>query len=123
MRLRSRTGLPSLPLIPAFCCKRDEVAGSLGHPRIYWPAVRIVKIRRVGNSNVVSIPREFEAQGFTPGTSVLMEETADGELRILPTEKVREQIRQVGRRLVDEHREALRILAEHGPIAKPRQRR
>lgn len=85
--------------------------------------MRIVKIRRVGNSNVVSIPREFEAQGFTPGTSVLMEETADGELRILPTEKVREQIRQVGRRLVDEHREALRILAEHGPIAKPRQRR
>lgn len=85
--------------------------------------MRIVKIRKVGNSNVVSIPREFEAQGFTPGTSVVMEETADGELRILPAEKVREQIRQVGRRLVDDHREALRILAEHDPAAKPRRRR
>jgi hypothetical protein len=54
---------------------------------------------------------------------VLLEETPDGELRILPTEKVREQIRRVGRRLVDEHREALRILAEHDPTAKTRRRR
>jgi antitoxin component of MazEF toxin-antitoxin module len=25
--------------------------------------MKIVKVRRVGNSNVISIPREFEAQG------------------------------------------------------------
>jgi antitoxin component of MazEF toxin-antitoxin module len=84
--------------------------------------MRIVKIRRVGNSNVVSIPREFEAQGYTPGTSVLLEELPGGELRILPTEQVRKQIRRVGRRLVDEHREALRILAEHDPASKKRAR-
>jgi len=77
--------------------------------------IRILKVRRVGNSNVVSIPREYEAKGFTPGSSVLLDETADGELRLLPTEKLREHIRDTGRRVVAEHSEALRLLAEHDP--------
>ena len=79
--------------------------------------MRIVKIRRVGNSNVVSIPREFEAHGFAPGTSVLVEELPGGELRIVPTERLREQIRGIGQRLVHERAEALHILAEHDPDA------
>jgi antitoxin component of MazEF toxin-antitoxin module len=83
--------------------------------RVYTQGMRIVKVRRVGNSNVVSIPREFEANGFTPGSSVLVEELPGGELRILPTERLREQIRQIGRRVVTDHDEALRILAEHDP--------
>lgn len=77
--------------------------------------MRIVKVRRVGNSNVVSIPREFEANGYTPGSSVLVEELPGGELRIMPTDKLREHIKQIGRRVVSEHPEALRILAEHDP--------
>jgi antitoxin component of MazEF toxin-antitoxin module len=77
--------------------------------------MKIVKVRRVGNSNVVSIPREFEASGYTPGASVLIEELADGELRILPTERVRERVRQVAVRVVTEHPEALEILANHSP--------
>jgi antitoxin component of MazEF toxin-antitoxin module len=80
--------------------------------------MRIVKVRRVGNSNVVSIPREYEAKGFTPGSSVLLDELADGELRLVPADRVREQIRSIGRRVIDEHREALEILAEHDPDAK-----
>lgn len=84
--------------------------------------MKIVKVRRVGNSNVVSIPRELEANGYVPGSSVLVEELPDGELRILPTEKVRERIRGIGRRVVAEHPEALRILAEHDPAAKPSRR-
>ncbi len=72
-------------------------------------------MRRVGNSNVVSIPREYEANGYTPGTSVVIEELAGGELRILPTERLREQIKQIGRGVVADHPEALRILAEHDP--------
>ena len=72
-------------------------------------------MRRVGNSNVVSIPREFEASGYTPGSSVLVEELPGGELRILPTEKLREQIRKIGRRVVADHEQALRTLAEHDP--------
>ncbi len=42
-------------------------------------------MRRVGNRNVVSIPREFEASGYTPGSRVLVEEIAGRRLRILPT--------------------------------------
>ncbi len=79
--------------------------------------MKIVKVRRVGNSNVISLPRELEAQGFTPGSSVLVEELPGGELRILSTERVRERIRAVGRRVVAEHEEALRILADHDPDA------
>jgi antitoxin component of MazEF toxin-antitoxin module len=77
--------------------------------------MKVVKVRRVGNSNVVSIPRELEALGYAPGTSVLLEQLDSGELRIIPTDQVRERIRDVGRRVVDEHAEALRILADHDP--------
>ncbi len=85
--------------------------------RVYTYRMKIVKVRRVGNSNVVSIPREFEANGYTPGSSVLVEQLPSGELRILPTEKLREQIKQIGRRVVTDHQEALKILAEHDPDA------
>jgi len=77
--------------------------------------MKVVKVRRVGNSNVISIPREFEAQGYAPGASVLVEELPDGDLRIMATEKVRERIREVGVRVVADHGEALQILADHDP--------
>ena len=77
--------------------------------------MKVVKVRRVGNSNVVSIPREFEARGYAVGTSVLVEEVEGGELRIMPTEQVRDRIRGIGKRAVAEHAEALQILAEHDP--------
>jgi antitoxin component of MazEF toxin-antitoxin module len=77
--------------------------------------MKVVKIRRVGNSNVISIPREFEARGYAPGASVLVEELPGGELRIMSTEKVREHIRHVGQRVVADHAEALQILADHDP--------
>jgi antitoxin component of MazEF toxin-antitoxin module len=77
--------------------------------------MNVVKVRRVGNSNVISIPRAFEANGFAPGESVFVEELPEGELRVLSAEKVRARIRDVGTRVVAEHGEALRILAEDGP--------
>ncbi len=82
--------------------------------------MKVVKVRRVGNSNVISIPREFEAQGYAPGASVLVEGLPDGDLRVMPTEKVRERIRELGERLVAEHGEALDILANHDPDAPKR---
>lgn len=75
--------------------------------------MKVVKVRRVGNSNVVSIPRELESRGYAPGTSVLVEELEGGALRIVPTDRVRERIRNVGRRVVAERGGALKILAEH----------
>lgn len=77
--------------------------------------MKIVKVRRVGNSNVVSIPREFEASGYVPGSSVLVEDLGDGELRILPTDRVRERVRQIATRVVSEHPKAMEILANHDP--------
>lgn len=68
-------------------------------------------MRRVGNSNVISIPRELETRGYAPGSSVLVEEMPGGELRIMSTETVRERIRDIGQRVVSEHGEALKILA------------
>jgi antitoxin component of MazEF toxin-antitoxin module len=85
--------------------------------RVYTRVMKVVKVRRVGNSNVISIPREFEAQGYVPGSSVLVEELPGGELRIMSTEKVRERIRDIGAHLVAEHGEALEILANHDPDA------
>ena len=77
--------------------------------------MKVVKVRRVGNSNVISIPREFEDQGYAPGSSVLVEELPGGYLRIVSTERVRERIRDIGERVVADHGEALRILADHDP--------
>ncbi len=82
--------------------------------------MKIVKVRRVGNSNVISIPREFEGHGYAPGSSVLVEGLPGGDLRITSTEKVRERIRDIGERVVAEHGEALRILADHDPDAPSR---
>ena len=84
--------------------------------------MKVVKVRRVGNSNVVSIPRELETRGFAPGTSVLIEELDTGELRIIPTDRVRARIRDVGQRIVGEHGEALTILADHDPADGPAER-
>ena len=47
----------------------------------------------MGNSNVVSIPRELESRGYAPGTSVLIEELESGELRIMPAEQAADQLR------------------------------
>jgi antitoxin component of MazEF toxin-antitoxin module len=79
--------------------------------------VKIVKVRRVGNSNVISLPREFEERGYVAGASVLVEELPGGELRIMSTDKVRERIGEIGKRVVSERAEALQILADHDPNA------
>lgn len=58
-------------------------------------------------------PRELEASGYAPGASVLVEAPADGELRILPAEMVRERVRQIAARTASELSGALQILADH----------
>ena len=73
----------------------------------------IVKVRRVGNSNVVTLPRSFEDYGYRAGTEVAIEQLDDGELRILPASKLQDLVRAAGRRVVKEDREALQILADH----------
>jgi antitoxin component of MazEF toxin-antitoxin module len=101
---------------------RSSDGGSVPDISVYTCGMKVVKVRRVGNSNVISIPRELEAHGYAPGTSVLVEEMPDGELRVMPTDHVRERIRDTGRRVVEERREALQILADHDPDRSPPRR-
>lgn len=79
--------------------------------------MKVLKVRRIGNSNVVAIPRELEAFGYAPGATVLIEHLHDGSLRVVPTTQLRDVIREVGRQVVDEDREALQILADHDRAA------
>lgn len=75
--------------------------------------MKVMKIRRVGNSNVVSLPHELESHGYAPGATVMIEETPTGELRIVPTDRVRAFIREAGRKVIQEDQEALSMLAEY----------
>ena len=84
-------------------------ADILGYPYL----MRVLRVRRIGNSNMVSIPKELEASGYTPGTEVLLEEMPDGALRLVRTEAVSALIRDIGRQVIAEDREALEILATH----------
>lgn len=79
--------------------------------------MKIIKIRRVGNSNVISLPRELEGLGYTAGTEVMIEELDAGELRIVPTSRVQQLIHETTKRVVAENREALALLADQdGPV-------
>lgn len=76
----------------------------------------IVKIRKVGNSNVITLPRELQRLGFTEGTQIVVETTPEGEVRLIPVGNLREVIRASGRKVARQHREALDILADaEGP--------
>jgi antitoxin component of MazEF toxin-antitoxin module len=73
--------------------------------------MHVVKIRRVGNRNVVTLPRQLEAAGYTPGSSVVIEVSPSGELVLHREERVRENVAALGQRLIAERREALDLLA------------
>ena len=75
--------------------------------------MHIVKIRRVGNSNVISLPKELERSGFTVGTSVVVEENSSGEVVITPTSQVSREFRAAIGQVVAEDREALNMLAAY----------
>ena len=76
-------------------------------------SVRIVKVRRVGNSNVMTLPHGIERLGYRSDTEVLVEELPSGQLLVTPADKIRARVRRVGRKVVGEDREALRILEAH----------
>lgn len=76
-------------------------------------------MRRVGNSNVISIPKALESAGYAAGTEVLLEQLDDGSLRLVRVSDVQQLIRSVGRRVVAEDREALEMLAAYDRGAAP----
>jgi hypothetical protein len=48
----------------------------------------------------------------------MVEELETGELRIIQAARLREYIRDVGRKVIAENREALEILAEHDGVVE-----
>lgn len=79
--------------------------------------MKMLKVRRVGNSNMVAIPKEWEAAGFGPGAYVLVERDKAGEIRMLRAGDVASRVDALAVEMIEKHAEALRILAEHD--AKP----
>lgn len=73
----------------------------------------MVKIRRVGNSNTITVPSSWVARGYTAGSRVVIEEGPRGEMIVLPESVVRSLIRETGRRVIEEDRKALEMLAAY----------
>jgi antitoxin component of MazEF toxin-antitoxin module len=76
-------------------------------------ANRSLKIRRVGNSNVMTLPRELEKIGFIEGQEVVYIPTRTGEVLLIPAERLNSYIDSLGQRVVEENREAIGILVAH----------
>jgi antitoxin component of MazEF toxin-antitoxin module len=75
--------------------------------------MRVNRVRRVGNSNVISLPRELEAHGFAVGAQVVIQQLPSGEVRLTPADRVRQIVSDHGRRVLAGNREALQIIADH----------
>jgi len=88
--------------------------------------MRILKIRKVGNSNVVSIPKEYEAAGFVANTDVALELAEDGflYLRPLPADERKQIVLNAVRAATKRHSRAMEILEEYDrrPDTAPAQR-
>jgi antitoxin component of MazEF toxin-antitoxin module len=72
-----------------------------------------VKVRRVGNSNVVSLPRDLEKLGFREGVSVAILPMRNGKLLLIPADQLDTYVDEVGQRIVEENRSALNALAAY----------
>ena len=83
--------------------------------------MHVVKVRRVGNSNVVTLPKSLESAGFVAGASVVVEALPSGEVMLLPETGLRECIQAIGRQAIAKDRAALERLAASdrgdGPLA------
>jgi antitoxin component of MazEF toxin-antitoxin module len=83
------------------------------YPKGYPLGMKRMRIRRIGNSNMVALPSELEEAGYRPGVEVLVQATPEGELRIVRADLVHESTRDLARRLAERHRRTLERLADH----------
>jgi len=72
-----------------------------------------VKIRRVGNSNVVSLPRGLEAHGFGEGAAVSLIPLKTGQLLLVSGDQIEAYIDSFAQQVIDENGEALEKLAAY----------
>ncbi len=83
--------------------------------------MHVVKIRKVGSGNVVSVPSALAEQGYGAGQRVTIEALPTGELLIRRVADREEQLRAAARRLIRKHRKSLDILTKYdrGEIDRP----
>ena len=75
--------------------------------------MKVLKVRRVGNSNMVALPKEWEGSGFGAGDYVLVERDPAGEIRMLRAGDITGRIDALAGEMVVKHAKALKILADH----------
>lgn len=75
--------------------------------------MEVVKVRRVGTSNVVTVPRVFEQFGYTPGTLVVVGQLPNGDLVLHRVDSAREAVRAIAAQVVAEDRQDLDFLAAY----------
>ncbi|MHB8509456.1 MAG: AbrB/MazE/SpoVT family DNA-binding domain-containing protein [Candidatus Dormibacteria bacterium] len=80
--------------------------------------MKMLKVRRVGNSNMVALPKEWEDSGFGPGAYVLVERDQAGEVRMLRAGDIKGRIDALADEMIEKHAEALQILAGHDAAAE-----
>lgn len=79
--------------------------------------VHRVKIRHVGNSNVITLPKALDRDGVTAGAELLMEPLADGQILLTPLsgrrEALRRCIREIGQRVIAGEADTFAYLAPY----------
>jgi hypothetical protein len=80
--------------------------------------VTVVRVRRLGDTSVVPIPRELEDKGYRAGSTVRVE-AIEGGLKIVLIQTVHEQLHRIGRDVIGAHRMALSLLARHDAAPQP----
>jgi antitoxin component of MazEF toxin-antitoxin module len=75
--------------------------------------MKVLKVRRLGDSNIVVLPKELEKLGYLPGETVVVEALPTGDVLIRPADHLRAVMDDLARRVVEEDREALALLEAH----------
>ncbi|MFN0071323.1 MAG: hypothetical protein ACKVVP_07510 [Chloroflexota bacterium] len=83
--------------------------------------MHVVKIRKVGSGNVVSVPSALAASGYCAGQRVIIEELSNGDLLVRRVINHSKQLQANTRRVIEKHRKSLDILEayDQGLIARP----
>ena len=112
-----RTGQRRLPSYRSLESILERISFDILYP------MKVLKVRRLGDSNIVVLPKELERLGYLPGRTVVVEALETGDVLIRPAEHLRAVMDKLARRVIEEDREALALLEAHdrgtaGPLTR-----
>lgn len=82
-----------------------------------------VKIRRAGNSNAITLPRELESLGYIEGTEVVIKSLKNGALMVMTAAQMEAYMDAIIDRVARENREALDMLEAYDRGERPKSQR